>query len=146
MDRSDIGESSQRLLGTLAEMRDPLHPWRVELRKTVDKLIAELATDPQMRARAGRKAELLASPLLIEQAKTLWAEPTRSGLPAHSKAIGCARALRNAGTCAEDEERKHRSTGGSGLSASGFYCPIASRSAPYRARGAQLGQATRSTG
>ena len=101
------------LLGTLAEMRDPLHPWRVELRRTVEKLIAELATDPQMRARAeDLKAELLASPLLIEQAKTLWAEVETglvSGLPAHSEAIGeaCARALRNAGTwLQEDEERK----------------------------------------
>ena len=101
------------LLGTLAEMRDPLHPWRVELRKTVEKLIAELATDPQMRARAEvLKAELLASPLLIEQAKTLWTEVETglvSGLPAHSEAIGeaCARALRNAGTwLQEDEERK----------------------------------------
>ena len=87
------------LLGTLAEMRDPSHPWRVELRKTVEKLIAELATDPQMRARAeDLKAELLASPLLIEQAKTLWAEVETglvSGLPAPSEAIGeaCARAL-----------------------------------------------------
>ena len=101
------------LLGTLAEMRDPLHPWRVELRQTVEKLIAELATDPQMRARAeDLKAELLASPLLIEQAKTLWAEVENglvSGLPAHSEAIGeaCARALRNAGTwLQEHEERK----------------------------------------
>ncbi len=101
------------LLGTLAEMRDPLHPWRVELRKTVEKLIAELATDPQMRARAeDLKAELLASPLLIEQAKTLWAEVETglvSGLPAHSEAIGeaCARALRNAGAWLhEDDERK----------------------------------------
>jgi uncharacterized membrane-anchored protein YjiN (DUF445 family) len=101
------------LLGTLAEMRDPSHPWRIELRKTVEKLIAELATDPQMRARVeDLKAELLASPLLIEQAKTLWAEVEvglASGLPAHSEAIGeaCARAVRNAGAwLQEDDERK----------------------------------------
>jgi uncharacterized membrane-anchored protein YjiN (DUF445 family) len=101
------------LLGTLAEMRDPLHPWRIELRKTVEKLIAELATDSQMRARAeDLKAELLASPLLIERAKTLWAEVETGlayGLPAHSEAIGdaCARALRNAGAwLQEDEARK----------------------------------------
>jgi uncharacterized membrane-anchored protein YjiN (DUF445 family) len=101
------------LLGTLAEMRDPAHPWRIELRKTVEKLIAELATDPQMRARAeDLKAELLASQLLIEQAKTLWAEVETglaSGLPAHSEAIGeaCARALCNAGVwLQEDEARK----------------------------------------
>src|SRR6185312_13490843 len=101
------------VLGTLAEMRNPLHPWRIELRKTVEKLIADLATDPQMRARTeDLKAELLASPLLVEQAKTLWAEVETglvSGLPAHSEAIGeaCARALRNAGTwLQEDQERK----------------------------------------
>jgi uncharacterized membrane-anchored protein YjiN (DUF445 family) len=101
------------VLGTLAEMRDPSHPWRIELRKAVDKLIAELATDPQMRARVeDLKAELLASPLLIEQAKTLWAEVETglaSGLPAHSEAIGeaCARALHNAGAwLQEDEARK----------------------------------------
>jgi uncharacterized membrane-anchored protein YjiN (DUF445 family) len=101
------------LLGTLAEMRVPSHPWRIELRKTVEKLIAELATDPQMRARAeDLKAELLASPLLIEQAKTLWAEVENglaSGLPTHSEAIGeaCARALRHAGAwLQEDEARK----------------------------------------
>ena len=101
------------LVGTLAEMRDPGHPWRIELRKTVEKLIGELATDPQMQARAeDLKAELLASPLLIEQAKTLWAEVETglaSGLPAHSEAVGdaCARALRNAGAwLQEDDERK----------------------------------------
>jgi uncharacterized membrane-anchored protein YjiN (DUF445 family) len=101
------------LLSTLAEMRDPSHPWRIELRKTVEKLIADLATDPQMHARAeDLKAELLASPLVIEQAKTLWAEVESglaSGLPAHSESIGqaCARALRNAGVwLQEDEARK----------------------------------------
>jgi uncharacterized membrane-anchored protein YjiN (DUF445 family) len=101
------------VLGTLAEMRNPLHPWRIELRKTVEKLIADLATDPQMRARTeDLKAELLASPLLVEQAKTLWAEVEAglaSGLPAHAEAIGeaCARALRNAGAwLQEDEARK----------------------------------------
>ena len=93
-------------------MRDPLHPWRVELRKTVEKLIAELATDPQMRARAeDLKAELLASPLLIEQAKTLWAE-VETGLfpacrhirrPLASVRTGAAQ-CRN--VAARDEERK----------------------------------------
>ena len=55
-------------------MRDPAHPWRVELRTGVEKLIDDLATDPQMRARAEAiKAELLSSPLVIdEQARTLW--------------------------------------------------------------------------
>jgi uncharacterized membrane-anchored protein YjiN (DUF445 family) len=91
------------LLGTLHEMRDPTHPGRLELRQTVEKMIADLATDPHMRARAEElKTELLASPLVVEQAKTLWTEVESglvSGLPEHSEAIGqaCARALRNAG-------------------------------------------------
>jgi uncharacterized membrane-anchored protein YjiN (DUF445 family) len=113
IDRMIADKVLNGLLSTLAEMRDPSHPWRIELRKTVEKLIAELATDPQMRARAEHlKAELLASPLLIEQAKTLWAEVETglaSGLPAHSEAIGeaCARALGNAGAwLQEDEARK----------------------------------------
>jgi uncharacterized membrane-anchored protein YjiN (DUF445 family) len=94
-------------------MRDHGHPWRLELRKTVEKMIADLATDPHMRTRAEEiKAELLASPLVIEQAKTLWAEVESgltAGLPEHSEAIGqaCARALGNAGAwLQEDEARK----------------------------------------
>jgi uncharacterized membrane-anchored protein YjiN (DUF445 family) len=101
------------LLGTLHEMRDPAHPWRLELRQTVEKMIADLATDPHMRARAEElKTELLASPLVVEQAKTLWTEVESglvSGLPEHSEAIGqaCARALRNAGAwLQQDEARK----------------------------------------
>ncbi len=103
------------MLGTLAEMRNASHPWRIELRKTVDKLIADLAADPQMRARAENlKAELLASPLVIEQAKTLWAEVETglaSGLPAHADAIAlaCAQALGSIGAwLQEDEKRKAR--------------------------------------
>ncbi len=103
------------VLTTLSEMRDPGHPWRVELRKTVEKLIVDLAADPQMRTRAeGIKAELLASPLLIEQAKTLWAEiesGLNSGFSAHSDAIAqtCEHALRSiASWLQEDDARKVR--------------------------------------
>jgi len=113
VDRMIADKVLNGLLGTLHEMRDPAHPWRLELRKTVEKMIADLATDPHMRTRAEEiKAELLASPLVIEQAKTLWAEVESgltAGLPEHSEAIGqaCARALRNAGAwLQEDEARK----------------------------------------
>jgi uncharacterized membrane-anchored protein YjiN (DUF445 family) len=101
------------LLSTLGEMRNPRHPWRIELRKAVEKLIDDLASDPQMRARAeGIKAELLASPLLIQQAKTLWADiesGLNSTLPAHSETIAqtCEQGLRSIGAwLVEDEERK----------------------------------------
>ena len=101
------------LLSTLGEMRNPRHPWRIELRKAVEKLIDDLASDPQMRARAERiKAELLASPLLIQQAKTLWADiesGLNSTLPAHSETIAqtCEQGLRSIGAwLVEDEERK----------------------------------------
>ncbi len=101
------------VLSTLGEMRNPAHPWRVELRVAVEKLIRDLAEDPQLQQRAdGIKAELLASPLVVEQAKTLWAEIERglnSGLPAHADAIAhtCEQTLRNVGAwLVEDEARK----------------------------------------
>ena len=101
------------LLSTLGEMRNPRHPWRIELRKAVEKLIDDLASDPQMRARAESiKVELLASPLLIQQAKTLWADiesGLNSTLPAHSETIAqtCEQGLRSIGAwLVEDEERK----------------------------------------
>jgi uncharacterized membrane-anchored protein YjiN (DUF445 family) len=103
------------VLGTLAEMRNPAHPWRVELRQTVEKLIADLARDPQMHARAeGFKAEFLANPLLIEQARTLWSEVesgVNASFPAHADQIAhaCEQALRSTGAwLREDEERKAR--------------------------------------
>ena len=101
------------VLSTLGEMRNPRHPWRIEMRKGVQRLIDDLATDPQMRARAeGIKAELLASPLLMQQAKTLWTEiesGLNSALPANSETIAqtCEQGLRSIGAwLLEDEERK----------------------------------------
>jgi uncharacterized membrane-anchored protein YjiN (DUF445 family) len=56
------------LQSSLAEMRAPDHPWRVELRNAVETLIFDLANDPAMAARAEKmKAELLANPLFISQ-------------------------------------------------------------------------------
>lgn len=63
------------VLGTIDEMRDPGHPWRREVRESVDKLIVDLATDPHMYARGeAMKAELLANPVFLEQAKALWTQ------------------------------------------------------------------------
>jgi uncharacterized membrane-anchored protein YjiN (DUF445 family) len=60
------------LLGTLAEMRDPDHPWRVELRAAIETLIFDLATKPAMIERGEAiKAELLASPVFTAQVTAL---------------------------------------------------------------------------
>jgi uncharacterized membrane-anchored protein YjiN (DUF445 family) len=60
------------LQSTLAEMRAPDHPWRVELRGAIDTLIFDLANDPGMAAHAEKmKAELLANPVFISQVNGL---------------------------------------------------------------------------
>jgi uncharacterized membrane-anchored protein YjiN (DUF445 family) len=60
---------------TLVEMRDPAHPWRLELKTTVERLIGRLASDSELQARVeSAKAELIANPLLREQVHSLWAE------------------------------------------------------------------------
>jgi uncharacterized membrane-anchored protein YjiN (DUF445 family) len=78
-------------LSTLTEMRNPKHPWRVELQRTIKQLVVQLASDPQMYAKGeALKAELLANPLLVEQAKQLWTEiesALQSGIPAHTGSI-----------------------------------------------------------
>jgi uncharacterized membrane-anchored protein YjiN (DUF445 family) len=79
------------VLSSLTGMRDPKHPWRAELRAGVEKLIAQLESDPQMYAQGEAfKAQLLSNPLFIEQAKTLWTEIESGlqwGIPAHADAI-----------------------------------------------------------
>jgi uncharacterized membrane-anchored protein YjiN (DUF445 family) len=68
------------LLDSIREMRDSDHPWRVDLRSSIETLIADLASDPEMYARGeALKTEFLANPLLAEQARTLWSE-IESGL------------------------------------------------------------------
>jgi uncharacterized membrane-anchored protein YjiN (DUF445 family) len=82
------------VLSTMREMRDPDHPWRLELQLMVEKWIAELATDPEMRALGeSMKSEMLANPLLTEQAKKLWEEiesGLQSDLQGHAEAIAGA--------------------------------------------------------
>jgi uncharacterized membrane-anchored protein YjiN (DUF445 family) len=60
---------------TLAEMRDPAHPWRIELKTTIETLVARLAADPQLQARVeAAKAEFVANPLFRDQLHALWGE------------------------------------------------------------------------
>src|SRR5215475_13174206 len=59
----------------LQEMREPSHPWRVELSTAVEKLIADLATDPDMLARGEElKARLLENPVVAKQIDAMWGE------------------------------------------------------------------------
>jgi uncharacterized membrane-anchored protein YjiN (DUF445 family) len=82
------------ILSTMREMRDPEHPWRIELRQAVEKWISDLATDPDMQEFGeNMKAEFLANPLFIEQSKRLWAEieaGLHSDLTVHAETIAAA--------------------------------------------------------
>jgi uncharacterized membrane-anchored protein YjiN (DUF445 family) len=101
------------MLATLTEMRDAKHPWRIELRKGVEKLIVQLGSDPQFYAQGEAfKAELLANPLFLDQAKVLWREIESGlqwGIPAHAEEIArrAEEALRGfGGWLREDPERQ----------------------------------------
>ena len=94
IDRVIAEKVTAGLLETLQELRDPDHPWRLELAQAVEKFIAELATDPQMYAMGERiKSDLLANPLIAEQARALWVELERgaqSGLRERNETVGAA--------------------------------------------------------
>ena len=79
------------MLSTLTEMRDPEHPWREELRRAVEKLIAQLESDPETHKQGEYfKAQLLANPLIMEQARLLWAEVEdglKWGISTHAESI-----------------------------------------------------------
>ena len=112
VDRIIADKVMNGVLSTLTEMRDPKHPWRVELHKTVQLLIAKLASDPQFHVRGEAiKAEILANPLFIEQAKTLWKE-LESGLqrsiPAHAPAIahGVEQSMHSVGRWLQEDPQR----------------------------------------
>jgi uncharacterized membrane-anchored protein YjiN (DUF445 family) len=59
----------------LEEMREPHHPWRVELATAVERWIEELATDPEIRSRGEElKARLLENPVVVGQIDAVWEE------------------------------------------------------------------------
>jgi uncharacterized membrane-anchored protein YjiN (DUF445 family) len=79
------------LTETLREMRDPDHPWREQANELIDKLIDDLANDPEMRAKGeALKQEILANPVFAEQALALRDElesVLRDDLPRRAEAI-----------------------------------------------------------
>jgi uncharacterized membrane-anchored protein YjiN (DUF445 family) len=103
------------LLSTIHEMRDPEHAWRVELRGVVEKLIRDLAVDPELFELGERiKHQILATPLLADQARTLWAQiegGLQPGLRRYVETIAeaCGVGLRTLGQWLNDHpERQQR--------------------------------------
>jgi uncharacterized membrane-anchored protein YjiN (DUF445 family) len=99
------------LLQTTREMREPAHPWRAEAQRLVDGLIRDLAADPDLYARGEAiKADLIANPVFLEQAKSLWTE-IDAGLRSQlsdggSAAALVAAALREFGRWMEEDPRR----------------------------------------
>ena len=57
---------------SLGEMRRPTHPWRMEIKRTIETLIFDLANDPKMRERGEAfKRDLLANPTFAAQVREL---------------------------------------------------------------------------
>jgi uncharacterized membrane-anchored protein YjiN (DUF445 family) len=57
----------------LDEMREPNHPWRIEMTSTVEELIGDLAVKPKMIEKGEElKAKLLATPAVTHQIDALW--------------------------------------------------------------------------
>jgi uncharacterized membrane-anchored protein YjiN (DUF445 family) len=79
------------LAGTLKEMREPDHPWRAQANALIQKLIDDLAHDPEMRAQGeALKQEILAHPVFVRQAQALWDEleaSLKDDLPRHAEEI-----------------------------------------------------------
>jgi uncharacterized membrane-anchored protein YjiN (DUF445 family) len=97
----------------LEEMRDPAHPWRTELGGAVDKLIDDLATEPEMYARGEAfKAEILHNPVVLQQVNKVWTE-LGTRLDAHSDSYinqiseGLEQALMTLGQRMASDEQIH---------------------------------------
>jgi len=76
---------------TLAEMRSPAHPWRVELKAGIEGLIERLSDDPGLRADVeAAKNAFLDDPQFIEHVMAMWAELDArlpSDVSAHAETI-----------------------------------------------------------
>jgi uncharacterized membrane-anchored protein YjiN (DUF445 family) len=95
---------------TLAEMRDPAHPWRLELKAGVEALIERLSSDPVLRADVeAAKNAFLDDPLFIAHVTAMWAEidarlPTDVAAHAETIAAGVEYSLLSAGRWLREDE------------------------------------------
>jgi uncharacterized membrane-anchored protein YjiN (DUF445 family) len=63
------------LLGAVQDLRQPDHPWRIEIEAAVDRFIDDLAGDPVLIAKVEAfKARLLSDPTVREHLHALWSE------------------------------------------------------------------------
>jgi uncharacterized membrane-anchored protein YjiN (DUF445 family) len=97
----------------LEEMRDPAHPWRTELAAAVEKLIEDLAVEPEMYARGEElKAGILRNPVVPQQVNKLWTEiearlDTTSAERIDQISAGLEQALITLGQRMADDARIH---------------------------------------
>ena len=97
----------------LDEMRDPDHPWRAELGASVDRLIDDLATKPEMYARGEElKTEILRNPVVVQQVNRLWTEievqlDTNSAVYVSQLAVGLEHVLMTLGRRMADDPNIH---------------------------------------
>jgi uncharacterized membrane-anchored protein YjiN (DUF445 family) len=95
---------------TLAEMRDPAHPWRLELKAGVEGLIERLSSDPVLRADVeAAKNAFLDDPLFIAHVTAMWEEidarlPTDLSAHAETIAAGVEYSLLSAGRSLREDE------------------------------------------
>jgi uncharacterized membrane-anchored protein YjiN (DUF445 family) len=93
----------------LEEMREPNHPWRLEMTTTVEQLIGDLATKPEMIEKGEElKTKLLATPAVTGQIDALWVT-VENRLEAPDTQAQMARVLERLltgiGTRIQDDER-----------------------------------------
>lgn len=79
------------LQSSLAEMRKPEHPWRLDIGRTVETLIFDLASNPQMLARGEAiKREMLVNPVFVAQVREVCENlqaQTNANLSAHAATV-----------------------------------------------------------
>jgi uncharacterized membrane-anchored protein YjiN (DUF445 family) len=79
------------IVATLAEMREPAHPWRLELKAGIEGLIGRLSSDPVLRADVETaKNTFLDDPLFIAHVTAMWEEIDArlpSDISAHAETI-----------------------------------------------------------
>jgi uncharacterized membrane-anchored protein YjiN (DUF445 family) len=82
------------IAATLTEMRDPAHPWRIELKGGIEGLIGRLGTDPALQADVeAAKHAFLDDPGFAEHIAVIWKEIDArlpSDISAHAETISTA--------------------------------------------------------
>ncbi len=98
------------IASTLAEMRDPAHPWRLELKAGIEGLIGRLSSDAALRADVeAAKNAFLEDPLFIAHVTAMWEEidarlPTDISAHAETIAAGVEYSLLTAGRWLREDE------------------------------------------